>query len=184
MQGVRGSNPLSFGPAGTTVKGTAGAHGPGPQRSPTDTSGAAAPRSAARSRDPIEPVIHGMQAFVGTRSVYTEPADRGVQRTPAVDTGTKHRRSARQPSREQAALWEAGQSSSLPPGLPRALRALANEAVVTEEGPRPLHLYSSMLTVAMISSFSRARGSEMIRYVSSPTWKASTARSIPFPRNA
>jgi hypothetical protein len=86
---VRGSNPLSFGPAGTMVKGTAGAHGPGPQRSPTDTSGAAAPRSAARSRDPIEPVIHGMQAFVGTRSVYTEPADRGVQRTPAVDTGHK-----------------------------------------------------------------------------------------------
>src|SRR4029453_17205678 len=48
----------------------------GPQ---TDTSGAAAPRSAARSGDPIEPVIHGRQAFVGTRSVHTEPADRGVR---------------------------------------------------------------------------------------------------------
>ena len=38
----------------------------------------------------------------------------------------------------QATLQKAGQSSSLPTRLPRALRALAHEAVVTEDGPHPL----------------------------------------------
>ena len=37
-----------------------------------------------------------------------------------------------------APLQEAGQSSSLPTRLPRALRALAYEAVVAEDGPHPL----------------------------------------------
>jgi hypothetical protein len=50
---------------------------------------------------------------------------------------TRNHRSENQRSRYQAAYEEAGQSSSLPTRLPRALRALANDAVVTRDGPHP-----------------------------------------------
>jgi hypothetical protein len=54
---------------------------------------------------------------------------------------------------------------ALPAGQwsPRIRLALANDAVVAWDGTHLCRLYSSMRTVAMISSFSPARGSEMIR---------------------
>jgi hypothetical protein len=70
----------------------------------------------------------------GTRWVHTEPAGKernGHQRSPGE---LRNRRSDRQRSRHQAPLQEAGQSSSLPTRLPRALGPLARETVVTEDG--------------------------------------------------
>jgi hypothetical protein len=50
------------------------------------------------------------------------------------------RRSAHQLIHDQRTLQAAGQSSSLLTRLPRALRTLAHEAVVTEDRPHPLWL--------------------------------------------
>jgi hypothetical protein len=75
------------------------------------------------------PPVHGGY----TRSRQVEERN-GRERSPRE---LRNRRSARQRSRHQVCLQEAGQSSSLPTRLPRALRPLTHETVVTEDGPPP-----------------------------------------------
>jgi hypothetical protein len=60
----------------------------------------------------------------GTRWVHAQSAGRGLQRAPAVTTGAKEAQVRAPAQPHQAPLKAAGESSSLPTRLPRALRLL------------------------------------------------------------
>jgi hypothetical protein len=99
-----------------------------PNGQPTWSRRTGAPKASATRRDRSPPVHAGY-----TRSRQVEECN-GHERSPKE---SRNRRSDRQRSHHQAALQAAGESSSLPPQLPRALRALGHEAVVTEDGASP-----------------------------------------------
>jgi hypothetical protein len=82
-------------------------HGPG-------ANSTAMPRCRTRSM-PIRPgTAPPGPSVAGTQWVHAVPAGRGMQRAPVVTTGPKEPQVRPQRGRHQAALQEAGQSSSLP----------------------------------------------------------------------